>query len=68
MRFFKGSLKVLQSPKNLERSTKKVNLPEDLIGNMPQYYSFYKHLKSYDDEQKLILMAMHYNTHLTGNL
>ena len=37
-------------------------LPEGL--NNTQYFGYFKALRGYDDEQKLILMAMHYNTQL----
>jgi len=45
MRFFKGSVKGMnQTPRN------RTKISESIIGTDPQYYEYYKNLRSYDDE------------------
>jgi hypothetical protein len=33
-----------------------------------RYFNIYRATRSYDDEQKLILMSLHYNAHLRDTL
>jgi hypothetical protein len=57
LRFFKGSFKGQQ---------KAITLPEFLSSD--DYFNYYKGLRGYDDEQRLILMSLHYNSNLSMHL
>lgn len=64
LRFFKGSQKNV-SPR--KRGAKAISLARpDFVENeeAKRYFSYYKGMKSYDDEQRLILMSLHYNSNL----
>lgn len=63
MRFFKMGSKV----KNVtpRKSGGMNDLPEELKG---QYFEIYRGFLNYDDEQKLLLISMHYNGFLKEHL
>lgn len=57
LRFFKGNFKGKQ---------KVITRPDFL--NTDESFKYYKGLKGYDDEQRLMLMSLHYNSDLSMHL
>jgi len=57
LRFFKGTFKGQQ---------KAITRPEFMASD--SYFKYYKGLKGYDDEQRMLLMSLHYNSNLLAHL